>query len=88
MPENPRYAPMPVAQPLVFDENGVHVGYTVAVKMKKGEVEHTESVDVIVGAEQAAQLASGDAIAYTAWNKTQVDTYDLVTKANAALDSL
>jgi hypothetical protein len=86
MPENPRYAPMPVEQPLLFDANGIHVGYTVAVKLKKGEIEHTESVDVVVGAEAAAQLAAGDMTAYTTWNKSQVDAHDLIAKANAALD--
>lgn len=79
---------MPAEQPLIFDENGVHVGYTVAVKMKKGTVEHTESVDVVVGAEAAAQLAAGSMDAYTTWNKSQVDAHDLIAKANAALDAV
>ena len=87
MPENPRYTPLPAAQPSIFDDNGVHVGYTVAVTLQKGEVSHTESVDVLVGAEEAARLAS-DLTEFTAWNKAQVDAHDLIAKANAALDAV
>jgi hypothetical protein len=88
MAETPRYAPLPAAQPPIFDDNGVHVGYTVAVRLQKGETTHTESVDVIVGAEEAARIAAAPVSEFTAWNKAQVEEHDLVAKANAALDAL
>lgn len=88
MAENPRYTPLPAAQPPVFDDAGVHVGYTVAVRLQKGEIAHTESVDVIVGAEEAARLAAAPVSEFTAWNKAQLVQHDLVAKANAALNDL
>lgn len=87
MPENPRYPSVPVAQTPIF-ENGIHVGYRVAMKLQKAETTHEEAVDVIIGAEQAAALAAGSVEAFTAWASAQVDANDLVAKANAALDAL
>lgn len=88
MPENPKYTSVSASQKPVFDGNGVHVGYTVAVAFQKGETKHTESIDVIVGADEAARLAAAPVSEFTAWNKQQVDAHDLVAKANAALDSV
>ena len=88
MAETPRYIPIPAAQPPIFDENGIHVGYTVAVALQKGTTAHEEAVDVITGAEQAAALAAGSIEAFTAWNKAQVEEHDLVAKANAVLDGV
>jgi len=86
MPENPLYTPVAAAQQPIFDDKGVHVGYTVAFTMQKGDVAHTESVDVVVGAEEAARLAA-DLSEFTSWNKSQVDAHDLIAKANTALDN-
>ncbi|NHQ74562.1 hypothetical protein HAT86_08805 [Roseovarius gahaiensis] len=88
MPETPRYTPVSAAQPPIFDENGIHVGYTVAVAMQKGDTRHTESVDVIVGPDEAARIAAASIDAFTAWNKARVIEHDLVAKANAALDTM
>lgn len=79
---------MPAAQPAIFDENGDHVGYTVTVTLQKGQTKHSESVDVIVGAEEAARIASAPIEEFTSWNKAQVDNADLVAKANQALDEI
>lgn len=87
MAENPRYIPVSAGQPPIFDESGMHVGYTVAVTLQKGETRHTQRVDVIVGADEAARLASGTIEEFTAWNKARVIENDLVAKANAALDA-
>lgn len=87
MAENPKYLSLPVAQEPLLD-NGLHVGYRVAVRLIKGEVEHEEAVDVVTGAEQAATLAEGEIGAFTLWVKAQIDANDLVAKANAALDAL
>lgn len=88
MSENPRYTPLPVAQPPVFDDSGLHVGYKVSVRLQKAGYTHTESVDVIVGAEEAARLSAASLSEFTAWNKAQVEKYDLVVKANKALDEV
>jgi hypothetical protein len=87
MAESPRYIPFPAAQPPIFDENGIHVGYTVAVALQKGEIRHTESVDVIVGPEEGARIAAAPIEEFTVWNKACVIEHDLVAKANAALDA-
>ena len=87
MAETPRYPSLPAEQGIVLDA-GVHVGYRVAIKMQKGSTVHEEAVDVIVGPEQAAALAGGTMEAFTAWNQQQLVAYDLVAKANAALDAV
>lgn len=69
-------------------DNGLHVGYRVAVRLVKGEIAHEEAVDVVTGAEQAATLAGGTIEAFTAWVSAQVDAHDLVAKANTALDAV
>ena len=88
MAETPRYTPVPAAQSPIFDGSGVHIGYTVAVTLQKGGTRHTESVDVIVGPDEAARIAAAPIDAFTAWNKACVIEHDLVAKANAALDAL
>lgn len=87
MPEDPRYEPVPASQEHIYDD-GIHVGYRVALKFKKGETVHEEAVDVVVGAAQAATLANGSSVAFTTWQFGQVEAHNLVAKANEALDAL
>ena len=83
-----RYLSAPTKQEKLLDENGVHVGYRIAYGLQKGEVTHTERVEVITGQEEAERLASSGSDYFTQWYVAQVDQHGLIAKANAALDAI
>lgn len=86
MAETPRYLSLPFANTPVL-QDGQHIGFTVGVTLTHDGQSVTESVDVICGADQAAALTTGPIEAYTAWSRQALIDYDLVAKANAAMDA-
>ena len=88
MIESPRYPTIGTPQTIILDSSQIPVGYTVAVCLAKGAVQHIESKDVIVGADKVAELTAGNMTDFAAWIHARIDEHELTNKANAALDAL
>ena len=86
LPQAPRYLSLHFANTPVLHD-GQHVGFTVGVTLSHDGQTVTESIDVICGVEQAAALTTGSIAAFTAWSRQALIDHDLVTRANAAMDS-
>jgi hypothetical protein len=82
-----KYLGLQTKQEPIF-EGGIHVGFKVALKMQKGATIHQETVDVVVGAQKAAELVAGSMEDFTAWVFQQILDHSLVEKSYEVLDPI
>lgn len=87
MDEFPKYPSMPFNNETII-ENGVHVGFTVGIKLAYSDFIVVEKFNAICGEEQASLLVSGPIEDYTKWSYQVIQDNHLISKANTEMDTL